>query len=67
MKKSIGIFNSRDKNAIKDFLFGKSEYKKWTGYSVGYWLVKEFIEKNNNLSWDEIIKTDPSDFIDIIK
>ena len=67
LKKSIGILNSRDKTAIKDFLFGNSEYKKWTGYSVGYWLVKEFIEKNNNLSWDEIIKTDPSDFIDIIK
>lgn len=47
---------TRDQNTIKDVLFGNNKYQKWTGYSVGYWLVKEFIKNNPGLSWDKIMK-----------
>lgn len=58
---------SKDQKVIKEFLFGNSKYKKWSGYSIGYWLVKEFINKNRNISWDELMKTSPKIFIEIIK
>lgn len=55
---------SEDRNLISDVLFGDdNEFKHWTGYSVGYWLVKEFIAQHKNLSWDEIMKLDPKEFI----
>jgi uncharacterized protein YjaZ len=47
---------TRDQNIIKSVLFGNNKYQKWTGYSIGYWLVKEFIKNNPNLSWNEIMK-----------
>jgi len=58
---------SKDKNLHKDVLFGNEKYKKWTGYSVGYWLVKDFIDKRPDLSWNQIIKLDSSEFLKIVK
>jgi len=48
--------STRDRDLIRDVLFGNDKYQKWTGYSIGYWLVKEFIKDNPSLSWDEIMK-----------
>lgn len=67
LKESKDILESRDQKVIKEFLFGNDKYQRWTGYSVGYWLVKEFIKNNSDLSWDEIMKVDPKRFVDSIK
>jgi len=67
LKESKDILESRDQKVIKEFLFGNDKYQRWTGYSVGYWLVKEFINRNKNLSWDKLMKTNPKRFIEIIK
>lgn len=58
---------SKDQKVIKEFLFGNNKYKRWSGYSTGYWLVKEFINRNKDLSWDELMKASPKRFIEIIK
>lgn len=65
LKESKDILESRDQKVIKEFLFGNDKYQRWTGYSVGYWLVKEFINRNKNLSWDELMKTNLKRFIEI--
>lgn len=67
LKESKDILETRDQKVIKEFLFGNNKYQRWTGYSVGYWLVKEFINRNKNLSWYELMKTNPKRFIEIIK
>jgi len=67
LKESKDILESRDQKIIKEFLFGNDRYQRWTGYSVGYWLVKEFINRNKNLSWGELMKTSPKEFIETIK
>jgi hypothetical protein len=56
-----------DQNLIKEFLFGNDKYKKWTGYSVGYWLVKKFIEENKKLSWKELMELEKNKFLEVIK
>jgi len=61
------ILESRDQKVIKEFLFGNNKYKRWSGYSTGYWLVKEFINRNKDISWDELMKTNPKRFIEILK
>lgn len=74
-KESTDILNSmttedlfsKDQNLIKEILFGSDEYKPWTGYSVGYWLIKKLIQKNPHMSWDEIMKLESKNILDIIK
>tara|TARA_B100000508_G_scaffold60333_1_gene47114 strand:- start:154881 stop:155672 length:792 start_codon:yes stop_codon:yes gene_type:complete len=51
---------SFDRKKIESVLFGSNEYKKWTGYSIGYWLVKKHREMNQNLSWNEYVAQDPN-------
>ena len=63
LNNSIHILDSRDRKTIREFLFGNDVYKRWTGYSAGYWLVKEFL-KNNAMSWNEIMKLEPKAFLD---
>lgn len=67
LKKLYPQLNSKNSKIHKAVLFGNDRYKRWTGYSVGYWLVKEFIKKNQKFSWEEIIKTKPEDIFKSIK
>jgi len=67
LKESKDVLGSREQKVIKEFLFGNDKYQRWTGYSVGYQLVKEFIKNNSDLSWDELMKIDPKRFVDSIK
>lgn len=66
LNKAKDSFRSRDQKVIKGFLFGNDKHKKWTGYSVGYWLVKEFIDNNTDLSWDELMKTQAEKFLEVV-
>ena len=44
-----------------EVFFGVSEkFKNWTGYTIGFEIVKEFREQNKNMQWSEIIKLTPS-------
>ena len=51
----------------REVFFGNKEYKRWTGYSIGYRLVKEFRKKYPNISWGEIIKMRQKDILVTIK
>ena len=35
--------------------FGNKRFKKWSGYTVGYFIVKNFRNKNKNLKWRDLI------------
>ena len=57
---------TRDQNTIKGVLFGNDKYQRWTGYSIGYWLVREFMKDNPNLSWNEMMKMSSRKILQII-
>ncbi len=57
---------TKDQIIIKNILFGNNEYQTWTGYSVGYWLVKEFIKNNPDLSWNEIMRLSSREILQVI-
>ena len=61
------ILSSKNSDIIKGVLFGNDRYEHWTGYSVGYWLVKELIRKKPNLSWNEIMKLQSWEILKIVK
>ncbi len=65
LKESKKFLISRNRKTIDGFLFGNNKYKRWTGYSTGYWLVKEFL-RDHNMSWDRIMKLDRDSFIDYL-
>ncbi len=67
LKEIYPKLSSKDDKIRHTVLFGSDEYERWTGYSIGYWLVKEFRKIKPNLSWEEIIKTKSEDILKSIK
>jgi len=63
LKEIYPKLNSKDDKIHRAVLFGNGEYERWAGYSIGYWLVKEFRKMNPNLSWKKIIKIKPEDIL----
>ncbi|MFH0906896.1 MAG: DUF2268 domain-containing putative Zn-dependent protease [bacterium] len=60
------LLHSKDSNVHQKILFGNTKYKRWTGYSIGYWIVKEFRNKHKKLTWEKIMKTKPEDILKTI-
>jgi uncharacterized protein YjaZ len=60
------VLFSKDKDLIKGVMFGNEDYKRWTGYSIGYWLVKELVSKNSELNWDSIMKLSTRDILNMV-
>ena len=58
--------NTKSKKIYRGLFFGNKKHKRWTGYSIGYRLVKEFRKKHPKLCWEEILKTKPEDVLKII-
>ncbi|MBI2514663.1 hypothetical protein HYV91_00520 [Candidatus Wolfebacteria bacterium] len=66
-KKQLGLLkkrlNTKGVKIYREVFFGNKKYKRWTGYSIGYWLIKEFRKRHPKLSWEEIIKTKPENIL----
>ena len=61
------LLSSKDNDIHRDILFGNDEYKRWAGYSMGYWIVKELIHKRPDLSWEKIMKLNSKEILEIAK
>ncbi|MBI3458821.1 hypothetical protein HY061_00975 [Candidatus Azambacteria bacterium] len=51
--------NSRGYHLYRDVFFGNKKYKRWTGYSIGYRIIKSFRKIFPNKSWKEIMGMKP--------
>lgn len=68
LKEIYPKLNSKDDKIHQTILFGNNKkFERWTGYSVGYWLVKRFRKMKSNLSWEETMKIKPEDILKSVK
>lgn len=44
--------------------FGSKDYKMWSGYSLGYLIVKDFRRIYPNINWKDVIKLKSSEVLD---
>ena len=64
LMENIKNLNSiNEKKYLQLFLGYNNKYKLWSGYSIGYQIVKSFIRKNNKLQWSEIVKLEPKEIL----
>lgn len=69
-QKQLGLLkrnlNRKSIKIYRGIFFGNKEYKRWTGYSIGYRLAKEFRKKHPKISWEEIMKVRPENILETI-
>ena len=68
----IKISEDKDWSEMESIMFGGRNYKRLTGYAIGYWIVSDYMTKNNvdiksvhHKSFDEILKG--SEWLNLIK
>ncbi len=54
------IASSKNLRVFEDLFYNGEQYPLWTGYSVGYWMVKDFLKIHKTMKWNEIMKLSPS-------
>jgi len=62
LQKKDLLYSTSRKLYYSVFFEGK-KYPLWAGYSIGYQIVKGFLKKNKNLTWEEIIKLKPNEIL----
>ncbi len=51
--------SSKSYNLYREVFLKEGKYKRWTGYSIGYRIVKLFRKSNPKMSWEEIMRMTP--------
>jgi len=53
------LLNKEDYKIHGELFFGEGKYPNWTGYTIGYYLVKEYLNKKfkeGRIDWKEVFK-----------
>lgn len=61
-----GRLDMKGMKIYRQVFFGNKKYKRWTGYSVAYRLIKEFRGKNSKVSWKTVMEMEPKDILETI-
>lgn len=57
LKSSLSV---KGMQKYREVFFGNKKYKRWTGYAIGYHLVKNFRLKNRRVTWINFTKKLPN-------
>lgn len=57
------LLENKDFETYSKVFFGNEEFKQWTGYSLGYYIVKRFILKTKLEDWNVILKKEPKEIM----
>ena len=55
--------NSKDFNFYMEVFYGTGKYPQWLGYSLGYYLVKNYIKKYSDLDWNKLLRINPKEIL----
>lgn len=57
----IPSLDSKDPQLHHDLFFGSLKYPLWAGYTISYYIIKDWLKTLKELDWKKIINTHPKD------
>jgi uncharacterized protein YjaZ len=54
---------SRDFGKYKEIFYGAGRYPNWMGYTIGYYLVKKYLEKHEEIDWKILLRKNPEEIL----
>lgn len=58
------FLHENDFEKYSEVFFGTGKYALWSGYSIGYFLVKKYLEKQKTINWKEVLKVNPEEILE---
>ncbi len=60
LKKLEDKLDSRDSELWQEVFFGGGSYPRWSGYSIGYYIVQDYLKsRKGEIDWNKLMKTPP--------
>lgn len=47
----------------RELFFGTGRFPLWSGYAIGYYIVKDYLDKCTDKNWIKILQTNPTEII----
>ena len=73
-KEAIKIFNEikidlgeKDFDKYGELFYGTGKYPLWTGYSIGYYLIKNYLKEQKEVNWKRLLRKNPNKILEEIK
>ena len=57
------ILKENDFDKYSEVFFGTGKYPLWTGYTIGYFLVRKYLDKKETTKWKELLKINPKEIL----
>ncbi|MBI3190400.1 hypothetical protein HYZ41_01710 [archaeon] len=54
-----GKMKSTKYSTYSDVFYGAGKYPLWAGYAIGYYIVEDYLKKQEKVDWIKILKTRP--------
>lgn len=55
--------DSKSYKLYQDIFFGSNKYPLWSGYSIGFHLIGDFLKRKTSIKWCELIKKSSADIL----
>lgn len=56
--------DKKDHNLYNELFYGTGKYPLWTGYTIGYYLIKEYLKKQKEINWEELLRKNPREILE---
>jgi uncharacterized protein YjaZ len=57
------ILEENDFNKYSEIFFGTGKYPLWAGYTIGYYLIRNYLKEKKNIDWNELLRKDPKEIL----
>lgn len=55
--------NKKDWNFYTEVFYGTGKYPLWTGYTLGYYLIEDYLQNKKDFYWNKFLREDPHDIL----
>jgi uncharacterized protein YjaZ len=57
------LLSKRNLSVHKELFFGSKKYPCWTGYTIGYYLIDDYLKKHKSIDWKTLFNQKPARFL----
>ncbi len=58
-KELKNILEVKDFDKYNEVFYGTGRYPMWAGYTIGYYLIEDYLKNKKNIDWKKLLREDP--------
>ncbi|MFC1682115.1 DUF2268 domain-containing putative Zn-dependent protease [Nanoarchaeota archaeon] len=57
------ILELKNFDKYNELFYGTGKYPMWAGYTIGFYIVKDYLKKQKDVDWNELLRKDPKEIL----